>query len=154
MCKIHRGIFMTQKQNIGIAQLNNIVGDLSVNAESIVSAYDQLVSQGADIVITPELSLTGYPPRDLVFKSTFVPKNLEFLERIMGNVGPVPLMVGYVDFNTQSAGKPFENAVAVLQDGKKIDKIIKCLLPTYDVFDEKRYFRPAEAPSVLDLEHN
>ena len=65
---------------IGIAQLNNIVGDLSVNAESIVSAYDQLVSKGADIVITPELSLTGYPPRDLVFKSTFVPKNLEFLE--------------------------------------------------------------------------
>ena len=136
---------------IGIAQLNNIVGDLSVNAESIVSAYDQLVSQGADIVITPELSLTGYPPRDLVFKSTFVPKNLEFLESIMGNVGPVPLMVGYVDFNTESAGKPFENAVAVLQGGKKIDKIIKCLLPTYDVFDEARYFQPSKEVKPVKL---
>ena len=60
---------------IGIAQLNSIVGDVSGNAESIVLAYNELVSKGADIVITSELSLTGYPPRDLVFKSTLVPKN-------------------------------------------------------------------------------
>ncbi len=136
---------------IGIAQLNSIVGDLSGNAESIVLAYNKLVSKGADIVITPELSLTGYPPRDLVFKSTFVPKNLEVLDNIMARVGPVPLMVGYVDFNTEDAGKPFENAVAVLQDGKKIDKIIKCLLPTYDVFDEARYFQPSKEVKPLML---
>ena len=136
---------------IGIAQLNSIVGDLSGNAESIVLAYNELVSKGADIVITPELSLTGYPPRDLVFKSTFVPKNLEALDNIMARVGPVPLMVGYVDFNTEDAGKPFENAVAVLQDGKKIDKIIKCLLPTYDVFDEARYFQPSKEVKPLML---
>ena len=136
---------------IGIAQLNSIVGDLSGNAESIVLAYNKLVSKGADIVITPELSLTGYPPRDLVFKSTFVPKNLEALDNIMARVGPVPLMVGYVDFNTEDAGKPFENAVAVLQDGKKIDKIIKCLLPTYDVFDEARYFQPSKEVKPLML---
>ena len=136
---------------IGIAQLNSIVGDLSGNAESIVLAYNELVSKGADIVITPELSLTGYPPRDLVFKSTFVPKNLEALDNIMARVGPVPLMVGYVDFNTEDAGKPFKNAVAVLQDGKKIDKIIKCLLPTYDVFDEARYFQPSKEVKPLML---
>ncbi|MEC9326495.1 MAG: NAD+ synthase [Verrucomicrobiota bacterium] len=136
---------------IGIAQLNSIVGDLSGNAESIVLAYNELVSKGADIVITPELSLTGYPPRDLVFKSTFVPKNLEALDDIMARVGSVPLMVGYVDFNTEDAGKPFENAVAVLQDGKKIDKIIKCLLPTYDVFDEARYFQPSKKVKPLML---
>ena len=136
---------------IGIAQLNSIVGDLSGNAESIVLAYNELVSKGADIVITPELSLTGYPPRDLVFKSTFVPKNLEALDNIMARVGPVSLMVGYVDFNTEDAGKPFENAVAVLQDGKKIDKIIKCLLPTYDVFDEARYFQPSKEVKPLML---
>ncbi|MED6299111.1 MAG: NAD+ synthase, partial [Verrucomicrobiota bacterium] len=136
---------------IGIAQLNSIVGDLSGNAESIVLAYNELVSKGADIVITPELSLTGYPPRDLVFKSTFVPKNLEALDDIMARVGSVPLMVGYVDFNTEDAGKPFENAVAVLQDGKKIDKIIKCLLPTYDVFDEARYFQPSKEVKPLML---
>ena len=136
---------------IGIAQLNSIVGDLSGNAESIVLAYNELVSKGADIVITPELSLTGYPPRDLVFKSTFVPKNLEALDDIMARVGPVPLMVGYVDFNTEDAGKPFENAVAVLQDGEKIDKIIKCLLPTYDVFDEARYFQPSKEVKPLML---
>jgi len=136
---------------IGIAQLNNIVGDLSGNAESIVSAYNELVTEGADIVITPELSLTGYPPRDLVFKSTFVPKNLEVLDSIMKNVGSVPLMVGYVDFNTENAGKPFENAVAVLQNGIKIDKIIKCLLPTYDVFDEARYFQPSKEVKPIKL---
>ena len=71
---------------IGIAQLNNIVGDLPGNAEAIVSAYNHLVAKGADVVITPELSLTGYPPRDLVFKSTFVPRNLEALDGIMEKV--------------------------------------------------------------------
>lgn len=136
---------------IGIAQLNNIVGDLSGNAEVIVSAYNQLVAKGADVVITPELSLPGYPPRDLVFKSTFVPRNLEALDGIMANVGSVPLLVGYVDFNTEDAGKPFENAVAVLQDGNKTDKIIKCLLPTYDVFDEARYFQPSKEVKPIML---
>ncbi|MDP6859058.1 MAG: NAD+ synthase [Verrucomicrobiales bacterium] len=136
---------------IGIAQLNNIVGDLPGNAEVIVSAYNQLVAKGADVVITPELSLPGYPPRDLVFKSTFVPRNLEVLDSIMEKVGPVPLLVGYVDFNTEDAGKPFENAVAVLQDGNKTDKIIKCLLPTYDVFDEARYFQPSKEVKPIML---
>lgn len=136
---------------IGIAQLNNIVGDLPGNAEAIVSAYNHLVAKGADVVITPELSLTGYPPRDLVFKSTFVPRNLEALDGIMEKVGSVPLLVGYVDFNTEDAGKPFENAVAVLQDGNKTDKIIKCLLPTYDVFDEARYFQPSKEVKPIML---
>ncbi|MEC7356871.1 MAG: NAD+ synthase [Verrucomicrobiota bacterium] len=136
---------------IGIAQLNNIVGDLPGNAEVIVSAYNQLVAKGADVVITPELSLPGYPPRDLVFKSTFGPRNLEVLDSIMEKVGPVPLLVGYVDFNTEDAGKPFENAVAVLQDGNKTDKIIKCLLPTYDVFDEARYFQPSKEVKPIML---
>ncbi|MBT7982974.1 MAG: NAD+ synthase [Akkermansiaceae bacterium] len=136
---------------IGIAQLNNIVGDLPGNAEVIVSAYNQLVAKGADVVITPELSLPGYPPRDLVFKSTFVPRNLEALDGIMAKVGSVPLLVGYVDFNTEDAGKPFENAVAVLQDGNKTDKIIKCLLPTYDVFDEARYFQPSKEVKPIML---
>ena len=136
---------------IGIAQLNNIVGDLPGNAEAIVSAYNQLVAKGADVVITPELSLTGYPPRDLVFKSTFVPRNLETLDGIMEKVGTVPMLVGYVDFNTEDAGKPFENAVAVLQDGNKTDKIIKCLLPTYDVFDEARYFQPSKEVKPIML---
>jgi len=136
---------------IGIAQLNNIVGDLPGNAEVIVSAYNQLVAKGADVVITPELSLPGYPPRDLVFKSTFVPRNLEALDEIMAKVGSVPLLVGYVDFNTEDAGKPFENAVAVLQDGNKTDKIIKCLLPTYDVFDEARYFQPSKEVKPIML---
>lgn len=136
---------------IGIAQLNNIVGDLPGNAEVIVSAYNQLVAKGADVVITPELSLPGYPPRDLVFKSTFVPRNLEALDEIMAKVGSAPLLVGYVDFNTEDAGKPFENAVAVLQDGNKTDKIIKCLLPTYDVFDEARYFQPSKEVKPIML---
>lgn len=136
---------------IGVAQLNNIVGDLDGNAAAIISAYKKLVAGGADIVVTPELSLTGYPPRDLVFKSRFVPKNLKVLDDIQKSIGDVPLLVGYVDFNTGSVGKPFENAVAILQKGRGDEKVTKCLLPTYDVFDEARYFQPAESVRPLNV---
>ncbi len=130
---------------VGIAQINHVVGDLEGNAKAILNAYTKLVAQGAELVLTPELSLTGYPPRDLIFKSNFVPSTLEFIDYIHARVGDTPLLIGYVDYHTGSVGKPFQNAAVMLEKGKVRQKTVKCLLPTYDVFDEARYFQPAEA---------
>ena len=135
---------------IGFAQINPVIGDFAGNESKILHAYRTLVAQGAEIVVTPELAIAGYPPQDLVFKSRFVPRNLEVLESIRAQVGPVPLVVGYVDLN-EGVGKPFRNAAALLQRGAPVQKFFKSLLPSYDVFDEARYFEPAQsvAPVVV-----
>ena len=127
---------------IGFAQINPTVGDLRGNCQLITGAYQRLAAAGAELVLTPELAITGYPPQDLVFKSRFVPENLAVLEKLHAQVGESALLVGFVDRN-EGRGKPFHNAAALLERGKPIRKAYKCLLPTYDVFDEDRYFEPA-----------
>jgi NAD+ synthetase len=127
---------------IGFAQINPTVGDLRGNCELIAGAYERLVNAGAELVLAPELAITGYPPQDLVFKSRFVPENLAVLEKLHARMGNAPLLVGFVDRN-EGRGKPFHNAAALLERGKLVRKAYKCLLPTYDVFDEDRYFEPA-----------
>src|SRR6202045_1243386 len=136
---------------VGFAQINTTVGDIKPNAEKILAAYREASRQGAQLVITPELALTGYPPQDLVFKSGFVPQALEQLRVLQEEIGPVPLLVGYVDFNPKKTGKPFVNSCAVLERGRPIRKISKTLLPTYDVFDEARYFEPADDQQPIEL---
>jgi NAD+ synthase (glutamine-hydrolysing) len=133
---------------IGFAQINPIVGDLSGNFEKIAAAYERLAAAGAELVVTPELAITGYPPQDLLFKSQFVPQNLEVLEKLQARVRGAGLLVGFVDRN-QGRGKPFHNAAALLQAGTPITKTHKSLLPTYDVFDEDRYFEPARSVAPL-----
>ena len=135
---------------IGLAQLNPTVGDLRGNQRRILDAYRELTARGAELVITPELALTGYPPQDIVFKSRFVPLNLEVLDELHREVGDVPLVVGFIDVNT-GPGQPFYNAAAVLQRGQPLRKIHKALLPTYDVFDEDRYFEPAKSVSPIEI---
>src|SRR5436309_9896004 len=113
---------------IGFAQINPTVGDLRGNCELIIGAYEGLAAAGADLVLTPELGLTGYPPQDLVFKSRFVPETLEALEQLRQAAGSVPLLVGYVDFNPGETGKPFVNACAVLAKQEPVRKVFKTLL--------------------------
>jgi len=135
---------------IGFAQINATVGDLKGNCELIIRAYERLADAGAELVLTPELALTGYPPQDLVFKSRFVSENLAILEKLHARVGEAALLVGFVDRN-EGRGKPFRNSAALLERGKPIRKIYKSLLPTYDVFDEERYFEPADRVEPFDV---
>ena len=137
---------------IGLAQINPTVGDLAGNFEKILAAYHQAVEAGAEVVLTPELAVTGYPPLDLVFKSRFVPANLEIMSRLQGAVGEVPLIVGFVAPQEQGqTGQFFHNAAAVLQKGRPAQIVYKSLLPTYDVFDEARYFNPAARTAPVEI---
>jgi NAD+ synthase (glutamine-hydrolysing) len=136
---------------VGFAQINTTVGDIETNARKILAAYQEASQQGAQLVITPELALTGYPPQDLVFKSGFVTQTLDQLRVLHERISAVPLLVGYVDFNPKKTGKPFVNSCAVLEKDRPIRKIFKSLLPTYDVFDEARYFEPADDQRPIEL---
>jgi NAD+ synthetase len=135
---------------IHFAQINATVGDLEGNAERILASYRIAESRGAALVLTPELALTGYPPLDLVFKNDFVPRAANVLERLAAETSETALLVGTVTIN-HNAGKPFLNSVAILQHGKVLDFRHKTLLPTYDVFDEDRYFEPASPQSPLRM---
>ena len=108
-----------------------------------MEAYNQGIRTGADLVICPEMVLTGYPPRDLLLKSHFLDESLHHLQSIAEQTGSVGLIVGTVDRNASGAGRPLYNAAVLLQKGKIIAKRYKTCLPTYDVFEEDRYFEPA-----------
>src|SRR5467141_1761677 len=135
---------------VGFAQINLTVGDLRGNFEKILQSYERLDDAGADLILTPELAITGYPPQDLVFKSRFVPETLEIVEELHRRVTRAALLVGFVDRN-EGRGQPFHNAAALLVRGEPIRKAHKSLLPTYDVFDEDRYFQPAARVQPFDL---
>ncbi|MEO1856430.1 MAG: NAD(+) synthase [Rubritalea sp.] len=129
---------------IGIAQINSNIGDFPRNAKRIMQAYRACVDAGAEIVVTPEMSLVGYPPRDLVTKERFVSKCLQALDYLADETGDVPLIVGYVDFHDFiQPGRPLRNAAAFLHQGGVRQKIWKTLLPSYDMFDEHKYFEPS-----------
>ena len=137
---------------IGIAQLNPTVGDLPGNRRLILDAYHSLVAAGAELVVYPELVICGYPPRDLLFKRRFVPDIEATLAEIAASIGAVPALIGTVEANPASTGRRFYNSAAWCHHGRVVSHARKCLLPTYDVFDEDRYFEPsATPPSVLEL---
>jgi NAD+ synthase (glutamine-hydrolysing) len=129
--------------NVALAQINTTVGDLSGNEAGILAAYQRGVAVGAELVVLPELAITGYPPRDLLLRPTFVAENLAALDRLAARTGSTGLIVGYVARNEARPGREVANAVALLQHGKIVGTRTKTLLPTYDVFDEDRYFEPA-----------
>jgi NAD+ synthase (glutamine-hydrolysing) len=134
---------------LGLAQLNTIVGDLAGNRRKILEAYASLVAQGAELVVFPELVVCGYPPRDLLLKRRFVPDIVESLNVIAAAIGEVPALIGTVEPNVSGEGRPYHNSAAFCHRGRVVSHARKCLLPTYDVFDEDRYFEPAPQPVVI-----
>ncbi len=130
---------------IGLLQLNSTVGDFVTNRQKLIAGCEKARALGAEFVIAPELFLCGYPPRDLLLRADFVQANLAALAETAKSIGPLPLCVGYVDENSERPGRALRNSAAVLQNGKIIWRTHKSLLPTYDVFDEDRYFEPAKS---------
>jgi NAD+ synthase/NAD+ synthase (glutamine-hydrolysing) len=138
---------------IALGQINTTVGDLSGNADSMIRAAREASARGAELVVFPELSLTGYPPRDLVEKQSFLDRAQDQLDRLASETADLDSAVicGYVGRSSSSTGKHASNSAALLHRGKLLFRQDKMLLPTYDVFDEARYFVPAEKQQVFRL---
>jgi len=131
-----------------MAQINSTVGDLEGNVLKIKNTLAEAKGFGADLVLFPELAVTGYPPQDLLLENGFVEKNKKALEEmIRGNDGDLVGVVGFVDCK----GKDLYNAVAIFAKNKLIGVVYKALLPTYDVFDEDRYFKPARGEEIAPV---
>lgn len=125
-----------------LAQLNPTVGDIGANVAKILAAIDRARALGARVVVFPELAITGYPPKDLLLKPAFIDDNLAALEEVARKTDGIAAIVGYADRNSAPVGRPLHNAVALCQGGRVVSRHFKTLLPTYDVFDESRYFEP------------
>jgi NAD+ synthase (glutamine-hydrolysing) len=136
---------------IALAQINPTVGDLVANTAKHLDFIARAKSQGATLVVFPELSLLGYPPKDLLLKSQFITDSLAALAHIAQSVAGIDVILGYADRNPNPVGRPLYNAVALLRDGRIHSKHYKTLLPTYDVFDESRYFEPGPLNETENL---
>ena len=136
---------------IGLLQLNATIGAFDKNRARLEDAYHEAVSKGAELVLAPELFLCGYPPRDLLLRDDFVQRGLDCLDALAASIAHVPLITGYVDRNPSRPGRALRNAAAVIQNGKILHRVMKSLLPTYDVFDEDRYFEPAEKTAPIEI---
>ena len=128
------------KLRVGLAQINPTVGALRENAAKILDYYNQAADAGCDVVAFPELSITGYPPEDLVLKQGFVAENQFVLAEIVKSIGETYAVIGFVE-QGQKSGELY-NAAAICQNQKVVGVYRKHLLPNYNVFDEQRYFTP------------
>jgi NAD+ synthetase len=132
---------------IALAQIDTTVGDLAGNADRIVAAADSARRSGAECVVFPELTLTGYPPRDLLDRASFVDATVAALRALAPRLEGVAALVGHVERNP-GPGRALFNSVSLLDGGRIVSTHRKTLLPTYDVFDEDRHFEPSAERSV------
>jgi len=138
---------MKKTIRLALAQINCTVGDLYLNTARIIEYVKKAQNFGADIVAFPELSITGYPPEDLLFKSHFIDHNIHTLKKIVKAVGDIVAIVGFAD----KKGRDIYNAAAVIYKGKILGIYHKMLLPNYGVFDEMRYFKQGKDPLVFKI---
>ena len=132
---------------VAVAQLNCVVGDISGNARRILDAVARAKAAGADVVLTPELALCGYPPEDLLLRPAFLQACADELAALAAQVQGITALVGYP---AEQDGLRF-NAAAVIRDGRIVDTYFKHRLPNYEVFDEERYFEPGSGACVFEL---
>ncbi len=136
---------------IALGQINPVVGDISGNVAKIIEFANQAKAEQARLIVFPELAICGYPPLDLIFKPSFVRSNREALDYLKSQVSGIAIIVGYVDVKSRSSRK-LTNAAAFIDNNKIIGRQFKTLLPTYDVFDEARYFESADEYNVFTLD--
>jgi len=146
---VARGGLYTRDVKIALGQINPTVGDFSGNAAKIIEFTRRAQAAGAGLILFPELSVCGYPPRDLVERSSFVAHNREWAERIAAETRGIAVICGLVTPAGADAGKTVMNSAALLMDGKIAFTQSKMLLPTYDVFDEMRNFAPARKQDLF-----
>ena len=139
----------TKYVKIALGQLNPTVGDFSGNAAKMIEFSRRAQASGAGLILFPELSVCGYPPRDLVERPSFVARNRESAEQIAAATRGIAVICGLVTPAESETGKSVMNSAALLQDGKIAFLQSKMLLPTYDVFDEMRNFAPAKSQTVF-----
>jgi NAD+ synthase (glutamine-hydrolysing) len=132
---------------LALAQINPKVGDLKGNTRKIIDFISRAKEQEADLVVFPELAVTGYPPEDLLLKPQFISDNLTSLKEIVKAGKGIAVYLGFVD--RDRAG--IFNAGAFIDNGRLKKVYHKINLPNYSVFDEKRYFLPGEAPAVVNF---
>ncbi|NUP90699.1 MAG: NAD+ synthase [Candidatus Sumerlaeia bacterium] len=127
---------------IALAQINTVTGDIDSNAKKVVQTLEHAAAAGADLVVFPELTLTGYPPRDLLDLPAFVDRNMQALAEVALQAKDVAAIVGHVEPTHASEGKALYNSASLIHQGVATAVCRKALLPTYDVFDEARHFQP------------
>jgi len=137
---------------IAAVQINTTIGDFEGNRDKILKYTMQALSLGADIAVFPELSLCGYPPLDLLDQSAFYEKNIESLRWLQKNIPEgIAVVVGHVGYNSNFSGKTYYNCATVVENNKIIHTQEKTLLPTYDVFDETRYFESSPERKIFSF---
>src|SRR5258708_26234362 len=136
---------------IALAQINTTIGDFAGNKARIIEAYCEGVEAGVDLVMFPELTITGYPPRDLLLKKSFIAENMAMLERLAAATGGTGLMVGYVGENKKRTGREVTNSVALLQNGKIGAAPGKTRRAAHGVVDQGRYLEPASEDSAATV---
>lgn len=136
---------------IALAQINTKVGDLAGNTELIVRNIQIAKNRGADLVIFPELSITGYPPRDLLDFECFIDDNLKALDKIKNLSEDIAVICGFIDKNPKTEGRKYFNAAAFIENKEIKARYYKRLLPFYDIFDETRYFEPGKDNLMIEI---
>jgi len=137
---------------VALAQTNPTIGEFDGNRRKVIDLLKRAEKTGADLVVFPELTLIGYPPRDLLLRPDFVEANLHALDEMVGEVGETAAVVGFVARDESARAPALLNAAALVQHGKILSVHHKSLLPTYDVFDEVRYFSPAAGVAPGELQ--
>jgi NAD+ synthase (glutamine-hydrolysing) len=136
---------------VALVQTDPYIGDFSGNATKICDFIGRAKSQGCDLVVFPEMALIGYPPRDLLDKPSFVRASRKYWPRIQEASSGIGVICGTVAENEKVIGKPFHNTGLFFADGKLVTLFHKRLLPSYDVFDEERYFEPGDCATWIDF---
>ena len=137
---------MVRKFRLALAQINTTVGDIPGNTARIIECMNRAREAGADLVAFPELAVTGYPPEDLLFKTSFLDANEAAMREIVSVSQGIAVVVGYVE-----TGPDIANAAAVGFDGRLVDSYRKMYLPNYGVLDEDRYFRRGDTCPVYTI---
>jgi NAD+ synthetase len=134
---------------IAIAQINPTIGDFKYNCHKIKEYAARAMDLACDLVVFSELVISGYPPRDLLERKEFVDANLDYLNKLINSIKGIGLICGFADYTFCENGNPLYNSAALFENGKLLYKAHKRLLPTYDVFDERRYFEPCRKHSIF-----